>query len=82
MQLYKPRVVVSTTGDTVQGCERSEGTRSLCILLPSTLAHRIAFHLDAMSIMDQAVEDAVGQCGIADGSQDATGYCAAGPTLR
>jgi len=36
-------------------------------LLGGTLfSHRVAAHLDAVSVMDQAIEDAVGYGGIAD----------------
>lgn len=38
----------------------------LGVRLCPTLAHRIALHLNAMRFVDQAVEDAVGQRGIAD----------------
>src|SRR5271170_3841596 len=38
----------------------------LCIGLTPVLAHRIAFHLDSMSVVDQAVEDTVRGGGIAD----------------
>jgi hypothetical protein len=38
----------------------------LSIRFTSTLAHRITPHLDPMRIVDQPVEDAVSQCGIAD----------------
>jgi hypothetical protein len=34
--------------------------------LSPVIAHRIATHLDAVSIVDQAVENTVGQSGIAD----------------
>ena len=38
----------------------------LGVRLCPTLAHRIALHLNAMRVVDQAGEDAVGQRGIAD----------------
>jgi len=38
----------------------------LGVRLCPTLAHRIALHLNAMRVVDQAVEDAVCQRGIAD----------------
>ena|SRR5579872_1669073 len=38
----------------------------LSIRFTSTLAHRITPHLDPRRIVDQPVEDAVSQCGIAD----------------
>jgi hypothetical protein len=38
----------------------------LSIRFTSTLAHRITPHLNPMRIVDQPVEDAVSQCGIAD----------------
>jgi len=38
----------------------------LCVRLPPIFAHRIAAHLDAMVVLDQPVEDAIGQRGIAD----------------
>ena len=38
----------------------------LCVRLPAILAHRITTHFNAMSIVNQAVEDAVGSGGIAD----------------
>jgi len=37
---------------------------ALCIRLFSVLAHRIPSHLDAMSIVHEPVEDAIGQRGI------------------
>jgi hypothetical protein len=36
------------------------------VRLCPTLAHRIALHLNAMRVVDKAVEDAAGQRGIAD----------------
>src|SRR5437899_11050481 len=33
---------------------------------PAMFAHPFTAHLDAMGVMNQAVEDTVGQCGIAD----------------
>ena len=40
-------------------------TRKLRIRRPAVLTHRIATHLDAVSIVDEAVENAVGRCRIA-----------------
>jgi hypothetical protein len=37
-----------------------------CSRFASTLPHRITAHLDAMSVMDQPIEDAIRQRGIAD----------------
>src|SRR3989442_14512989 len=44
----------------------SGGTRSCSLLSAAFFAHRFAFQLDAMCIMDQAVEDAVGRGRVAD----------------
>jgi len=44
----------------------SRAIRRLGIRLPPALTHRIATHLDAVSIVDQAIENTVGQCRIAD----------------
>jgi hypothetical protein len=42
-------------------------TPSLCVrLLPAIPAHRIATHLDAVSVVDQPVRDSVGQGRIAN----------------
>jgi hypothetical protein len=38
---------------------------SLCVELPAILAHRVAAHLDAMGVVHEPVEDAIGLCGIA-----------------
>ena len=39
---------------------------ALGVRLSSVLAHRIATHVDAMGVVNQPAEDAVGQSGIAD----------------
>ena len=39
---------------------------SLFSFLPSLLTHRFAWHLDAVSVVHQPIEDAVSQCGISD----------------
>ena len=38
----------------------------LRIRLPPALAHRIATHLDAVSIVDLSIQYAIGQCWVAD----------------
>ena len=38
----------------------------LCAGLCPILTHGVALHLDAMGVMDQSVENAIGQRGIAD----------------
>ena len=50
--------------------------RALARRLSTTLlAHGIPSHLDAVRVVNQPVEDAVGQCGIADLFERETGSC-------
>ncbi len=40
--------------------------RPLCVRLPAILAHRVAAHLDSMSVMNKPVKNTIGQSWIAD----------------
>ena len=51
---------------TLSKHSRSDAGKATCIRLAPILAHRIAAHLNAMSVVNQPVEDAVGQRRIAD----------------
>jgi hypothetical protein len=45
---------------------RSRFVKALCVRLPAILVHRVAAHLNAVGVVDQPVEDAIGQSGIAN----------------
>jgi len=45
---------------------RSRFVKALCVRLPAILAHRVAAHRNAVGVVDQPVEDAIGQSGIAN----------------
>jgi hypothetical protein len=45
---------------------RSRFVKALCVRLPAILAHRVVAHLNAVGVVDQPIEDAIGQNGIAN----------------